>query len=63
MCSVPCGEVWRVVVLIATALTAAAMTVGPAGAAFADKPPWQGNDKQFHNKCTGGEKHQNCKNA
>ena len=53
----------RVVVLIATALTAAAMTVGPAGAAFADKPPWQGNDKQFHNKCTGGDQHKNCKNA
>jgi hypothetical protein len=54
----------RVVVLIATALTAAAMTVGgAAGAAFADKPPWQGNDNQFHNKCTGGEKHKNCKNA
>jgi hypothetical protein len=53
----------RVVVLIATALTAAAMTVGGAGAAFADKPPWQGNDNQFHNKCTGGEKHHNCKNA
>jgi hypothetical protein len=66
------GELWkevrndmrrRIVVLIATALTAAAMTVGGAGSAFADGPPWQGNDKQFHNKCTGGEKHKNCKNA
>jgi hypothetical protein len=53
----------RIVVLIATALTAAAMTVGGAGSAFADGPPWQGNDKQFHNKCTGGEKFKHCKNA
>jgi hypothetical protein len=53
----------RIVLLIASALTAAAMTVGGAGAAFADKPPWKGNDKQFHNKCTGGDKHHNCKNS
>ena len=53
----------RIVVLVAAALTAAAMTLGGAGAAFADGPPWKGNDKQFHNKCTGGDKHHNCKNS
>ena len=53
----------RITLLVVTALTAAAMTVGGAGAAFADGPPWQGNDKQFHNKCTGGEKFKHCKNA
>ena len=53
----------RITLVVVTALTAAAMTVGGAGAAFADGPPWQGNDKQFHNKCTGGDKHHNCKNS
>jgi Spy/CpxP family protein refolding chaperone len=53
----------RITLVVATALTAAAMTMGSAAAAFADAPPWKGNDKQFHNKCTGGDTHKNCKNA
>jgi Spy/CpxP family protein refolding chaperone len=49
--------------LIAALMLALTMSFGGAGAAFADGPPWQGNDKQFHNKCTGGEKFKHCKNA
>jgi Spy/CpxP family protein refolding chaperone len=53
----------RISLLIAALMLALTMSFGGAGAAFADGPPWQGNDKQFHNKCTGGEKFKHCKNA
>jgi Spy/CpxP family protein refolding chaperone len=53
----------RITLLIAAAITALTMSFGGATAAFADAPPWTGNDNQHKNKCTGGEKHQNCNNA
>ncbi len=52
----------RISLLVAALMLALTMSFGSV-AAFADAPPWQGNDQQFHNKCTGGEKHKNCKNA
>jgi hypothetical protein len=53
----------RITLLLTTALTAAALTLGSATAAFAAQD-WTGSDKpQFQNKCTGGDKHKNCRNA
>ena len=52
----------RITLLITALMLALTMSFGGAGAAFANGPPWQGNDKQFHNKCTGGDQHKNCKN-
>ncbi len=52
----------RITLIITTALTAAALTLGPATAAFAAQD-WTGADKpQFQKKCTGGDKHKNCGN-
>jgi hypothetical protein len=51
----------RITLLLTTALTAAALTLGPATVAFAAQD-WTGGDPQFHKKCTGGEKHKNCGN-
>ena len=47
--------------LMLTLFLVAALAV-TTGVAFADGPPWKGNDKQFHNKCTGGDSHHNCVN-
>ena len=54
----------RISLLIAALMLALTMSFGGAATAFADAPPWKGNDKQFQNKCVpGNDAFKHCQNA